>query len=603
MKIRMADYVFRYLADYGIRHVFLVVGGGAMHLNDALNKEKRIQFVCVHHEQAAAIAAEGYSRAGGGLGVVSVTSGPGGTNALTGVIGQWLDSVPVLYLSGQVKFETTIASVPELGLRQLGDQEINIVDIVRPVTKYARMITDPESIKAELPKAIGLALSGRPGPVWLDIPLNVQGALIDDERPAEAVAGVPTPQEPGDEALREVILRLKAAKRPVLAAGHGIRISRGEKLFLDLVRSLDIPVVTTFNGFDLIASDSSHFIGRIGTLGSRAGNFALQNADLVLCLGTRNNIRQVSYNWDSFAKRAVKILVDADAAELHKPTVKGDVLVHCDARLFMERLLAAIPEGFRADPAWLRWCLERKSRYPVVLNEYRAPDKRRVHPYFFVEQLTSALGSDAVVAAGNGSACVVLFQAGIVKAGQRVFWNSGCASMGYDLPAAVGAAFALGRDVVCLAGDGSLQMNIQELQTISARRLPVKIFLLNNEGYRSIEQTQTAFFGGDFIGCNAKSGVSFPDFKKVARAYGLKYRRIGSTASMRRTIREVLSTPGPVACEVVLDNAYNFSPKLSSERMPDGRMVSKPLEDLHPFLEREEFLSNIVAEAREGSDA
>ncbi len=594
--MRVADYIFKYLADYGIKHVFLVVGGSAMHLNDALKKERRIKYVCNHHEQGAAIAAEGYARTKGELAVVNVTSGPGGTNTLTGVIGQWLDSVPVLYLSGQVKYETTIASVPGSCLRQLGDQEINIIDIVKPVTKYAKMITDPETIKLELDRALCIATSGRQGPVWLDIPLNVQGALIDERsfqnEKNENMNNIPPAVE--DDMISAVIEELQKAKRPLLIAGHGIRISKAKEQFLELVDLLDIPVVTTFNGFDLIASKSDNFIGRIGTLGSRAGNFALQNADLVICLGTRNNIRQVSYNWDSFAGHAKKIIIDIDSAELHKKTVKGDLLIHSDVKVFITKFLERIPCGFNVDKTWLEWCLLRKKKYPVVLDEYKVPNEHSVHPYHFIEELTAALDDNAIVVAGNGTACVVLFQAGIVKAGQRIFWNSGCAAMGYDLPASIGAALAGNQDVICITGDGSLQMNLQELQTIKHYNLPVKMFILNNQGYHSIELTQTDFFNRNFIGCNRESGVSFPDNSKLADLYGLKYYRINSTAKMRQVINSVLSCTGAVLCEVVLNNDYIFAPKLSSEKKPDGRMVSKPLEDLSPFLERDEFKTNMI---------
>ena len=564
-----------------------------MHLNDALKKEKRIKYVCTHHEQAAAIAAEGYARTSGNLAVVSVTSGPGGTNTLTGVIGQWLDSVPVLYLSGQVKFETTIASCLDLHLRQLGDQEINIIDIVSPVTKYAKMITEPETIKAELEKAIYIATSGRPGPVWLDIPLNVQGALIEEENlKSENINNAPIVAE--DKIISEIIEELQKAKRPLLIAGHGIRISKAQKEFFELVGLLNIPVVSTFNGFDLIASDDKNFIGRIGTLGSRAGNFALQNADLIIFLGTRNNIRQVGYNWPLFASRAKKIIVDIDEAELHKKTVKGDVLIRSDAKIFLTKLLKKLPKDFKVDKVWLEWCQARKKKYPVVLNEYKISDKHSVHPYHFIEELTKALDNKAIAVAGNGTACVVLFQAGIVKKGQRIFWNSGCAAMGYDLPASIGAALAGNRDVVCLAGDGSIQMNIQELQTVRHYNLPIKIFILNNQGYRSIEQTQKSFFNGDFIGCNKDCGVSFPDNSKLADLYGLKYYRIDSTSRMRQTINDILSGAGAILCEVVLDNDYVFAPKLSSKKEADGRIISNPLEDLSPLLPRDEFKSNMI---------
>ena len=596
--IRVADYIFKYLADYGVRDVFLVTGGGAMHLNDALKKEKRIKFTCYHHEQGAAIAAEGYARTSGKLGVVSVTSGPGGTNTLTGVIGQWLDSVPALYISGQIKIETSVVSCPKLPLRQLGDQEINIIDIVKPVTKYAKLITDPKSIKAELGKAVHLAVSGRPGPVWLDIPLNVQSALIDEiNLKSEKIKDFPIVAN--DKIISEVVNELQKAKRPVLVAGHGIRIAGAQKEFLKLVSILNIPILTTFNGFDLVASSVSNFIGRIGTLGSRAGNFALQNADLVIFLGTRNNIRQISYNWASFANCARKILVDVDDAELHKPTVKGDILVRSDAKIFITELLKRIPRNFRVDEKWIKWCQIRKRKYPIVLDEYRAMDEHSVHPYYFVEELTKALDNSAIIVAGNGTACVVLFQAGIIKSGQRMFWNSGCAAMGYDLPASIGAAIASGKDVVCLAGDGSIQMNLQELQTVKHNNLPIKIFILNNQGYHSIKETQKNYFNADFIGCNEDCGVSFPDNRKLADLYCLKYFKIDSTLSMKQVIKNVLANPGAVLCEVILNDNYIFAPKLSSRKESDGRMISSPLEDLYPFLPRDEFEENMKISSRD----
>lgn len=595
--MRVADYIFKYLADYGVKHVFLITGGGAMHLNDALRKEKRIKYICTHHEQAAAIAAEGYVRTSWNLAVVSVTSGPGGTNAMTGVLGQWLDSVPVLYLSGQVKFETTIASCPDIHLRQLGDQEINIVDIVKPVTKYAKMITDPKTIKAELEKAIHIAFSGRPGPVWLDIPLNVQGALIE-ENDLEGGNVIDEPITAEDKTISAVIEELQKAKRPLIIAGHGIRISKAQKEFLELVGSLEIPVVTTFNGFDLIASEADNFVGRIGTLGSRAGNFALQNADLVLCLGTRNNIRQVSYNWPSFANRAKKIIVDVDEGELRKKTIKGDILVHSDAKIFITKLLEKLPKDFKVDKMWLEWCQARKKQYPVVLEEYKKPSEQFVHPYHFMEELTNALDDNAIVVAGNGTACVGLFHAGIVKSGQRMFWNSGCAAMGYDLPASIGAALAGNRDVICIAGDGSIQMNLQELQTVKYYNLPVKIFILNNHGYHSIKMTQTSFFNGELMGCNEDCGVSFPDNAKLADLYGLKYFRIDSTTKMKQVIKDVLSHHGAVLCEVILNDDYVFAPRLSSKKEPDGRIISSPLEDLSPLLPRDEFEANMKISAK-----
>ena len=600
--MRVTDYIFKYLADYGVKHVFLVTGGGAMHLNDALKNENRIKYFCTYHEQGAAIAAEGYARAKGSLAVVNVSSGPAVTNALTGVIGQWLDSVPVLYLSGQVKYETTTGSDPNnLSLRQLGDQEINVIEMVKGVTKYAKMITEPQSIKQELNKAVNLATTGRPGPVWLDIPLNVQGALIDEKSlSSEKINNSSLTIE--DDTVSSVINEIKKAKRPIFVAGHGIRIAKAEKEFIKLVDSLKIPVLSTFNGMDLISSKSDNFIGRIGTLGSRAGNFALQNADLIVFFGTRNNIRQISYNWSSFGKNAKKIIVDIDYAELNKKTIKGDIIIQSDAKDFINKLSAKVPKSFNIDKKWKEWCLLRKNKYPIVLREYKVSNKNSVNPYFFVEELTTMMSENAIIVAGNGSACVVLFQAGIVKSGQRFIYNSGCASMGYALPASIGASLAVNRDVICITGDGSIQMNIQELQSIKHHKLPIKIFILNNQGYSSMKLTQTTFFNKNFIGCNESSGISFPDNSKLADLYGLKYFKIDSTSKMTDVIKKILSYSGGVLCEVMLTKDYVIAPKLTSERRPDGSMVTKPLEDLYPFLDRDEFLSNMIVKDKDRKD-
>jgi len=607
MSIKVTDYIVKRLVQYGVRHVFMITGGGAMHLNDSFGKCGDIEYICNHHEQASAIAAEGYARTSGTLAVVVTTSGPGGTNTLTGVIGQWLDSVPVLYISGQVKQETTIESCREIGLRQLGDQEINITDIVRPVTKFAAMVKDPGSIRNLLEKSIYLATHGRPGPVWLDVPLDVQGAFIDEK-------GLQRYDEKEDELLFDhdlisqqvarTIGFLKEAARPVFLAGQGVRIAGAQRHFFEAVEKLGIPVVSSFCGFDLIPTEHPLFMGRIGSIGNRSGNFALQNADLLISVGSRNNIRQVSYNWVSYARAAIKVIVDIDPAELRKPTIKPDLPIHSDAALFLKELLLQMErERLPQWIAWQEWCRQRKAKYSPVLPVHRRSENL-VNPYYFIEVLTDILGPEAVVAAGNGTACVVLFQAGKVKKGQRMFWNSGCASMGYDLPAAIGACIANnGGDVVCLAGDGSLQMNIQELQTVAHRRLPIKLFVLDNGGYLSIRQTQDAFFESRYVGCDSCSGVSFPDISRLAAAYGLPVTLINSHDSLKEKMESILRTPGPVVCDVRLAADYRFEPKLSSERKPDGRIVSKPLEDMYPFLDRNEFKSNMLIQGLEDQDA
>lgn len=601
--VRVADYVMARLAQFGVRHIFMITGGGAMHLNDAAGKH--LPYICNHHEQASAIAAEGYARATGEAAVVLVTTGPGGLNTLTGVMGQWTDSVPVLYISGQVKYETSMRCCPQLGLRQLGDQEVDIVEVVKPLTKYAACVTDPLQIRYELEKAWHLANDGRPGPVWLDIPINVQSAQVD----VEAMSGfAPEPQGiPGgnlEEMLPRVLELFENAERPLLVAGHGIRLAGGQSDFYQLVEQTGLPVVTTFNGFDLIPSGHPQFIGRIGTIGDRPGNFALQNADLVVTLGSRNNIRQTSYNWGCYARSATVVSVDIDLRELNKPTFHADLPVCADVVAFMQRLQreSRVLRARASWQKWLAWCAERKKRYPTVLDDYRQAPPGLVNPYWFVNKLSGQLVEHDIVTTANGTASVVYFQAAHVKSGQRVIWNSGCAAMGYGLSAAIGAAVSSQRRVICIEGDGSLQMNLQELQTLVHYRLPVKLFVLNNNGYHSIRQTQENFFTPPLIGCDPDSGVSFPDLKKLVEAYGLPFVRISGHESLDELIRAALDTDGPSVCEVMVDPAQPFSPKVASVRRPDGSMVSRPLEDMAPFLPREELPDNLLVKPLPESD-
>ncbi|NDC40859.1 MAG: thiamine pyrophosphate-binding protein [Chitinophagia bacterium] len=591
--IKVTDYIVKRLEEYGIQHVFMVTGGGAMHLNDSFGKSQQIQCICNHHEQASAIAAEGYARMKQSLAVVNVTTGPGGLNTLNGVLGQWTDSVPVLYISGQVRYDTTVANYPGSQLRQLGDQEVDIVRVVSPLTKYATTITQPDHIVAELDKAIDIAISGRPGPVWIDVPMNIQGATFDETTaPAYIPAKDTATTSNINDSIQSLNELLAAASRPVIVAGHGIRLGQSIETFQRIATTLSIPILSTLNGFDINETESDLYIGTIGSIGSRAGNFALQNADLVIYLGTRNNIRQISYNYASVARAARKVAVDIDAAELSKPFMKYDLAIHADLKDF----LTAWEQHMQPDPAklewWRNWCLERKRRYPAVLESYKNLSDC-INPYHFMEQLTLQLPDNATVVTGDATACICYFQAGRVRPGQRVIWNSGCASMGYDLPAAIGAATASGEDVICLAGDGSLQMNIQELMTVVHHQFPIKLFYLNNDGYISMKQTQDNFFGKR-IGADSPSGVSFPQIEKLAFAYGIPYQKIDSGDEADSKIQLVLNMKGPVICEVILPSQYAFAPKLSSERKPDGRLVTKPMEDMFPFLDREEFLENMI---------
>jgi acetolactate synthase-1/2/3 large subunit len=655
--VRVADYIAQRVSAAGVRDVFMVTGGGAMHLDDAFGLRDDLNLVFDHHEQACAIAAEGYARVTGGIGVVCVTSGPGGTNTITGVLGQWHDSVPVLYLSGQVRYDTTVASTG-LPLRQLGDQEADIIRLVAPITKYAACVVEPSTIRYHLEKALWLATHGRPGPVWLDVPLNVQAAEVDalgmtafEPRELEETPGLPgergvpgagetegnecaddsrgrgrlrawrpvalAAQAPGafcgrfdhdaaHAAACETVRRLRAAERPLILAGSAVRTAGAHERFLQLIEALGVPVCTAWNAHDLLWEEHPLFAGRPGSLGDRAGNFAVQNADVLLSLGCRLNVRQVGYEFRAFAHDAYRIVVDIDEAELAKPTIFPDLPVNADVGFFVDELLRlAAAEALSPHADWLAWCLERRRRYPAVLPEFRLTDEP-VNPYVFVEELAGRLEENDVVVCGNGSACVVPFQALAVKRGQRLIVNSGTAGMGYDLPAAIGAAFALRRGggagvpvapggrVICLAGDGSMQMNIQELQTIVHHGLPIKIFVFDNAGYASIRQTQDNLFAGRRVGEGPRSGVSFPDFVRLAEAYGIPARRVTRHDELDEAIAATLAGAGPALVDVVMDPDQPFTPKVIAERLPDGRIVSKPLEDMFPFLGREEFAESMI---------
>lgn len=589
--IKTSDYLVKKLEALGVDTAFMVSGGGAMHLDDSFGKSQKIRLICNHNEQASSMCAEGYARANQKLAVACVTTGPGGLNCLNGLFGSWTDSAPVLFISGQVKYATTLSSCPDILLRQLGDQEVNIIRVVTPLTKFAKMVTDPYEIDAAIDEAVFKATTGRPGPVWLDIPLNVQAAPIDETklkkfvRPAGKTADI-------SGQVRQAAELLKGAKRPVLVAGNGIRCAGAQADLRAFLDKTQIPVLGTFNGFDLIPSDDPLFAGRIGTVGQRAGNFALQNADVVLCVGTRNNIRQVSYNWENFAKNAKKIVVEIDEAELKKPTVRPDLPICADAGDFLRQVTALV--GLLDIAPWREYCRQMRAKYPP-LREFSINPADKVHPYLFMEKLSQILPQKSRVVASNGTACVAFFQAFESKAGERLLLNSGDASMGYGLPAAIGVCAANNRqDVICLEGDGSIMMNLQELQTVKTNKLPLKIFVLKNGEYISIIQTQRNFFEGRLTGCNVQSGVEVPDFVKVAEAFGLPAVRINKNSELADKLAEVLAMPGPVVCEVDCTENYTFAPKLSARKLPDGTMISPSLEDMYPFLDRKEMEENTL---------
>ena len=604
MKIKVAQYIAQFLAEHGVTDVFTVTGGGAMHLNDALGHHEALHCTYNHHEQACAIAAEGYARLTGKVAAVCVTSGPGGTNAITGVLGGWQDSIPMFVVSGQVKRETTTwsTSVP---LRQLGDQEFQIVDCVKGMTKYAHMVTEPTEIRYHMEKAWYLCNNGRKGPVWLDIPLDVQAAIVEEDEligfaPEEETVDAMSGQEMVNihenpvydvRLTKEIVEKIRNARRPVILAGTGVRLSGAYEDFLRCIDALQIPVVTAWNAHDLLWDEHPLYCGRPGSVGTRGGNFIVQNSDLLLVLGCRMNIRQISYNYKEFAKNAYKIVVDIDEAELNKPTVTVNMKVYADVADVMKDIADKASETGNHQE-WLKWCRDINAKYPAALSSYY--DKQTpINPYVFIKEFSKGLSEGDKVICGNGSACVITFQAMQIQKGQRLFTNSGCAAMGYGFPAAIGCAIAeKGKRVICLDGDGSFQMNIQELQTVVYNKLNLKIFILNNNGYHSIRQTQTNLFQPPLVGVCDGNGLSFPSMEKIAYAYGIPYEKIDMLAGVSIKVQRILDMEGPVLCEVILDPEQNFEPKLSSKVLPDGKIVSPEIDDMYPFLPREEYERN-----------
>ena len=599
MKIRLADYVANFLVAHGVTDCFSVVGGGAMHLNDALGHKDGLKVTYNHHEQACAIAAEAYARIDNRIAAVCVTTGPGGTNALTGVLGGWLDSIPMFIISGQVRYDTTARyalQYTKTPLRAMGDQEYDIVKSVTPMTKYATMIEDPLQIRYALEKAWHLATTGRPGPVWIDIPVNYQGSYIETDDltgydSAEDDMFLPPPVS--SDLVSEVLNAITQAKRPVIHAGYGIRLSGAYDLFRSVIDKLNIPVVTYWNAIDLIEDEHPLYVGRAGNMGDRPGNWAIQNADLVIAIGTRISIRQVGYNWKTWARAAKVIMVDIDQAELKKPTLHVDLPIWADAKDFLTQLNSAITQ----DPVfqnriWLDACQNWKKSYPVVQPQQWEESKSTANVYAFVHYLSEQLPENSLTAVSNGACCVVGHQTYVIKKGSRFANNSAVASMGYGLPAAIGTCIAGGQaETICLEGDGSIMMNLQELQTIITNKLPIKVFLINNSGYHSIRITQSNLFSEHCkVGIGEESGdLSFPAFRKIADAFGFPYYEAHSNAAMKETVDKVLALDGPVFCEIYTDTEQRWEPKSSTKRLEDGTLVSPPLEDLAPFLPREEL--------------
>lgn len=610
MKQRLADYVADFLVSKGITDCFTVVGGGAMHLNDALGHKKGLHCTYNHHEQGSAIAAEGYARLNNKIAALCVTTGPGGTNAITGVVGGWLDSIPMLVLSGQVRYDTTARYNEQFTegykLRAVGDQEFDITKSVSCMCKYAVMIEDPKMIRFALEKAYHLATTGRPGPSWLDIPVNYQGCFIEtDELPAyegsdeQKKDDALLPPELSEDTVNVILEKIKNAKRPVLYAGNGIRLSGGYADFRDAVEKLGIPVCTYWDAIDLIETEHPLYVGRGGNMGDRPGNFAVQNADLVLAVGNRLPIRVVGYNWQTWAREAEVIMVDIDPAELRKPTIHVEMPVHADAKDFFKKInkiLEGKKETVFTGKDWVSICQNWKKDYPVCLQRHKDENDGFANAYAAFDYISRNLPEGTLTVTSNGTCCVAGHQTWFIKEGSRFFNNNAIASMGYGLPAAIGACVANDNKLtICLEGDGSIMMNLQELQTIVTNNLPIKIILINNEGYHSIRQTQNNLFKEHCkVGIGPESSdLSFPNYGKISNAFGIPYFAAHSNKEVEEALAKTMAEKSFAICEIFVSTTQIFEPKSSTKRLEDGTLVSPPLEDLAPFLPREELMKNI----------
>ncbi len=591
--VRVADYIFSFISNLGVSCVFTVSGGGAMFLDDALAANKKLKYVCNHHEQASVMAAEAYARVTENFGVALVTSGPGSTNTLTGVVGAWQDSTPCMVVSGQSKRAQTVYNSEIEGLRQFGFLEVNIVPIIKSVTKYSVMVNNPEKIRYHLEKAVYLAKSGRPGPVWLDVPLDVQGALVDEKKllgfkPTRADINKETKMSEQD--ITSVLKLLKLSRKPVIIAGNGIRLSDAVTDFLRLVEYLRVPVVSAIMGSDIIEDDNPFFIGKAGMRGERAANITIQNSDLVLSIGSRLSVPIIGYEYENFAPQAKKIIIDIDRGEHEKKTIKVDLLVVSDAKTFIGGLMGKVKNvSFNFKKDWVKKCKELRLRYPVYLPQY-SKSKGPVNMYSAVDQISNNINTNEIIVTDAGYSYYIVRQGIKIKKGQRLILPGATGAMGFNLPASIGACLGSGYGrVVCITGDGSLQTNIHELQVISYHGLPIKIFVLNNKGYLSIRNTQAIYFKGRLFGESERTGLSLPDTSKIANAYGIKFYSVKNNDELKKIIPRVLEYNGPVICEINCPEYQQIIPTVTSRQQPDGTLVSASIDDMYPFLPKEEM--------------
>ncbi len=594
--IRVSDYIINFIYDsLKVKDIFMVSGGGIMHLTDAIAKHGKMNYICSNNEQATTMEMDGYARVNENFGVAIVTSGPGATNAITGVVGAWQDSTPCMVISGQSKRSQTIHNSKIKKLRQFGAQEVNVLPMIKTVTKYSCLVNDPNKIKYYLEKAVYYAKESRPGPVWLDIPLDVQGALVDPKK-LKGFNDIKNKNrfDVPNKKIKKVTELLKKSQRPLVIAGNGIKLSKAQEKFIEFAESLNIPVVTPRLGIDLMNTDHRLYIGRIGIKGDRAGNLAVQNSDLLICVGTRLSINVTGHEYDKFAPNAKKVVIDIDENEHKKNTIKIDCLILGDANNFLSGLLnLAKSYQIKFPDAWLKICRSWKNKYPVILPSYKNQDT--INTYYFTGLLSEKLNSEDIIVIDSGSSSYVVSQSVKIKRGQKFIASGGLGSMGYALPASIGASVALGKKrVICITGDGSLQFNVQELQTLVHNKLPIKIFIYNNKSYSSIYFTQHSYFEDRFIGVDEKSGVSLPDVLEIGKLYGLKGMRIKKTSEINEKIKEALTYDGPIICDVVCDKNQLIIPTVYSVKNEDGSMTSRPLEDMYPFLSREELKKEMI---------
>jgi acetolactate synthase I/II/III large subunit len=611
--IKLSDYLCNVLVSKGIKTAFIITGGGAMHLNDAITRNKLIKSHFLHHEQSLTMAAEGFYRTNNKIALVNVTTGPGAINALNGVFGAFVDSIPMLIISGQVK-TSTMLQLKNKNLRQLGDQEVNLYELAKPLVKYIATPTKVDDTIIAFKKALYHLFNGRPGPVWLDIPIDLQSCYIklkkiEENYKLSAEKKINDYIHPnvltnnnlnkGDikKDIKCIINLINKSKRPLILAGNGVRIANTQDLFLKIINNFKIPAVTGWNAHDLLPGKNKYNCGKPSTVGDRSGNFAISNCDLLIVLGCRLNIRQISYNWENFAKNAKIVMIDIDINEINKNTLRIFKTLHYSLEKFIPLLEKASRkfEHNQDHSYFLSWCKNIKKKYPIINNNLTI-NHNTINPYILFDQLYSKLNKNDQVVLGNGTACVVGLQCADVKKGIRVFTNSGSASMGYDLPAAIGSSIAnKNKRIICVTGDGSIMMNLQELATINYKKLPIKIFILNNDGYHSIKQTQKNFFPDNLVGTSKNNGIGFPDFIKIGKAFNIKSYKINTLEDLKNIFQtKSFNNNKPVIYVVKINKKQDFQPKLKSKFTNNGKVITPVLHDMWPFLSEKEIKNNLI---------